>query len=479
MRVTKTPGALVDRSTSRIKHDYKPLHPSHKRLKKAEWFLAGLALPFLVVLLGLILLDDDSDTQQVAAASGDIATALMIPELPSEALPARRPKADEPNALEALFEAQSNHEQLELVIRRGDSLDVLFKKHRLNRSDLARIMKLTEAKNTLRILKPGDIITLAHDEGDIRSLNRRVSETLSISVNREEDGFKATMVAHPIEHRSNHAHAVIESSLFEAGQAVGISSRLIMDLAGIFAWDVDFVLDIRVGDEFTMIYEEIWQDGLHIRDGEILAAEFINRGKKYRALRYKDPGGNRNYFTPEGRSVRKAFLRAPVDFSRISSNFNLRRRHPVLNKIRAHKGVDYAARRGTPVKAAGDGKVIFRGRKGGYGNAVILQHGGNITTLYGHLSRFGKHGRGTRVRQGQIIGFVGRTGLATGDHLHYEYRLNGVHRNPRTVNLPQAAPIRAEYKEAFFEQSGPLLARLDLLRRTQLAVGPIPSEGEE
>lgn len=478
----------MDSSNSRIKHDYKPLLSSH-RIKKVEWFVAGLALPFLVLMLGLALHEPNSEARKQLPASGENATSIAIPaiptipELPGDPLPIAAPLRPADNnanpELEALYQKQSDHEQLEIVIRRGDSLDVLFKKHGLNRSDLARIMRLPEAKNTLRILKPGDIITLAHDAGDIHSLNRRVSETLSISVNREDEGFKATMLAHPIEYRTNHAHAAIESSLFEAGQTVGISNRMIMDLAGIFAWDVDFVLDIRVGDEFTLIYEEIWQDGLHIRDGEILAAEFINRGKSYRALRYKDPGGNTNYFTPEGRSVRKAFLRAPVDFSRISSNFNLRRRHPVLNRIRAHKGVDYAARSGTPVKAAGDGKVIFRGRKGGYGNAVLLQHGGNITTLYGHLSRFGKYGHGTRVRQGQVIGYVGRTGLATGDHLHYEYRLNGVHRNPRTVKLPQAAPIRQEYKEEFFGRSGPLLARLDLLRRTQLAVGPIPSEGEE
>ena len=187
-------------------------------------------------------------------------------------------------------------------------------------------------------------------------------------------------------------------------------------------------------------------------------------------MRFVDEDGVSDYFTPEGNSVRKAFIRAPVDFTRISSNFNPNRRHPILNTIRAHRGVDYAAPRGTPIKAAGDGKVIFRGVKGGYGNTVILQHGGNITTLYAHLSSFAAKARaGARVRQGETIGFVGATGLATANHLHYEYRLNGVHRNPRTVPLPQAEPIERKYRDAFLAAVPEILAELEQFKRTQLA----------
>jgi murein DD-endopeptidase MepM/ murein hydrolase activator NlpD len=254
---------------------------------------------------------------------------------------------------------------------------------------------------------------------------------------------------------------MIETSLFEAGTAAGISDRTTMDMAGIFEWDIDFIQDVRVGDTFTVIYEELWRDGVKLRDGDIIAAEFVNQGKTYRAARFRDASGRVGYYTPDGRSVRKAFIRAPLNFTRISSNFNPNRRHPVLNTIRAHRGVDYAAPTGTPIRAAGDGKVLFRGVQGGYGNTIILQHGGNITTLYGHLSRFGNARVGARVNQGDVIGYVGSSGLATGPHLHYEYRVNGVHRNPRTVPLPPADPVAAEEQEAFRAATAPLWRLLD------------------
>jgi murein DD-endopeptidase MepM/ murein hydrolase activator NlpD len=249
-----------------------------------------------------------------------------------------------------------------------------------------------------------------------------------------------------------------------------MSDKLVMSLAGIFAWDVDFVLDIRKGDDYYVVYEEIYQDGKYVTSGDIVAAEFNNNGRTFRAVRYVDSDGRTDYYTPEGRSLRKAFIRAPVDFTRISSAFNPNRRHPILNTIRAHKGVDYAAPSGTPIKAAGDGKIIFRGRKGGYGNCVIIQHGGNITTLYAHMSKFAKAGLNSRVRQGDTIGYVGHTGLATASHLHYEYRLNGVHRNPRTVPLPQADPIKEEYRADFLAKAEPLLSELQHYKRTQVAM---------
>jgi murein DD-endopeptidase MepM/ murein hydrolase activator NlpD len=242
-----------------------------------------------------------------------------------------------------------------------------------------------------------------------------------------------------------------------------------MNLAGIFAWDVDFVLDIRHGDNYYLQWDEVWQDGEFVTDGEVVVAEFNNDGRTYQAVRFVDGTGRTDYFTPGGDSVRKAFLRSPVDF-RVSSSFNPNRLHPVLKTRRPHRGVDYAAPRGTPIKAAGDGKVIFRGVKSGYGNVVILQHGGNITTLYAHMSRFASKVRsGSRVRQGQTIGYVGATGLVTGAHLHYEYRLNGVHRNPRTVKLPQADPIAAKYREEFLAAAGPILEELENFKNTQLA----------
>jgi murein DD-endopeptidase MepM/ murein hydrolase activator NlpD len=250
--------------------------------------------------------------------------------------------------------------------------------------------------------------------------------------------------------------------LFEAGMAAGMTDKITMDMAGIFEWDIDFIQDVREGDEFTVIYEEIWRDGVKLRNGSIVAAEFVNQGKSFRAARYRDATGRTDYYTPDGRSLRKAFIRAPINFTRISSNFNPNRRHPVLNTIRAHRGVDYAAPTGTPIRAAGEGKVLSRGVQGGYGNAIVLQHGGNITTLYGHMSKFGSYRVGARVKQGDIIGYVGKSGLATGPHLHYEYRVNGAHRNPRTVPLPPANPVPAEYQEDFRTVTETLWRQLDL-----------------
>jgi murein DD-endopeptidase MepM/ murein hydrolase activator NlpD len=202
-----------------------------------------------------------------------------------------------------------------------------------------------------------------------------------------------------------------------------------------------------------------------LRDGEVVAAEFVNSGKVYRAAQYTDATGRMDYFTPEGRSLRKAFLRAPLNFTRVSSTFNPNRRHPVLNTIRAHRGVDYAAPTGTPVEAAGDGRIITRGTKGGYGNAIEIDHGGDVTTLYGHLSSFARSQKvGTRVKQGDVIGYVGQSGLATGPHLHYEYRVLGVHKNPQSVALPPADPVPAEYRTDFQRATAPLWKQLDSYR---------------
>jgi len=297
-----------------------------------------------------------------------------------------------------------------------------------------------------------------------------LSLTSAINIERQESGFVSEIVERPIDVRKRIAYGSIDSSLFESGADAGLSDKVIMNIAGIFAWDVDFVLDIRQGDNFYVQYEEIWQDGEYVTDGEIIAAEFNNDGRTHQAIRFIDTDGYSDYFTPAGDSVRKAFIRAPVDFTRISSNFNPRRRHPILNTIRAHRGVDYAAPRGTPIQAAGDGKVIFRGVKNGYGKTVILQHGGNITTLYAHMSGYASSARvGSRVRQGQTVGYVGATGLATANHLHYEYRLNGVHRNPRTVSLPQAEPIDEQYRDRFLASVPPILEELEKFKRTQIA----------
>jgi murein DD-endopeptidase MepM/ murein hydrolase activator NlpD len=244
-----------------------------------------------------------------------------------------------------------------------------------------------------------------------------------------------------------------------------------MQLAGVFGWDIDFALDIRAGDRFAVLYEERYIEGKKLGDGDILAAEFINNGRTFQAVKYTDPAGHSDYYSLDGRSMRKAFLRSPVDFRRISSRFRSERYHPVLGVKRPHRGVDYAAAIGTPIKAAGDGKIAFVGTKGGYGRTVIVQHGGTYSTLYGHLSRYNRSARvGARVRQGQVIGYVGKTGIATGPHLHYEFRVNGVHRNPLTVKLPNASPIGTAYKADFDSHASGMLARLAIIDQVQVAV---------
>lgn len=251
-------------------------------------------------------------------------------------------------------------------------------------------------------------------------------------------------------------HATIAYSLALAGERAGLSDDLMMQLTNIFAWDIDFATNLYPGDQFTVVYES--NDS---NSGQIVAAEFVNRGKIFTAIRYKDNEGNVNYYSPEGKTMRKAFLSTPVEYTHISSHFDTHRRHPILNRIRAHKGIDYAARTGTPVKSAGDGVVTFLGRKGGYGQVMIVQHGERYETLYAHLSNF-KRGlqNGDPVRQGEIIGYVGQTGLATGPHLHYEFRIDGVHRNPETLSLGDSTPLSNHLLADFKSKSQPLLAQL-------------------
>jgi murein DD-endopeptidase MepM/ murein hydrolase activator NlpD len=367
-------------------------------------------------------------------------------------------------------------ENSELVVASGDTLDSLFRSAGLSIVDLAAILDIREARRNLRLLRPGDTLQVRHEGDHILAVRRELDLTTAFEVTHSDNGYQAELVQLPVEQRRVVTGGTIARSLFEAAAEANLSDRVVMKLADIFTWDVDFVRDIGEGDSFAVVYEELWRDGQKLGEGNVLAAEFVNRGTRYTAVRFDDGSGRVGYFTANGRPMRKAFVRAPVAFTRISSGFNPRRRHPILNTIRAHQGVDYAAPAGTPVIAAGDAKVIFRGWKSGYGNAVILQHASNVTTLYGHLSRFGKSARyGARVRQGEVIGYVGSTGLATAPHLHYEYRKNGVHLNPRTVPLPNAEPLSGQRLVAFRSEASELLARLDE-RRTVLAanLGPQP-----
>jgi murein DD-endopeptidase MepM/ murein hydrolase activator NlpD len=362
----------------------------------------------------------------------------------------------------ALEGAQLALSTIDVIVARNDTLDRIFRRLKLNLADLASLRSLPAVRSALDSLRPGELLRFTHHEGELFGLERRLNERQTLKVSRDGVALKADVLQNPVEMRTRTIRGVIDSSLFEAVEAAGAHDQTAIGLADIFGWDIDFVLDVRQGDTFVVTYQEIWRDGTYLKDGPIDAAEFVNQGREFRAVRFTDPEGHSSYYTPEGRSLHKAFLRTPVEFTRVSSRFNSARRHPILNLIRAHKGVDYAAPIGTPVHAAGDGRIRFAGSRGGYGNCVEIEHSRSIVTLYGHLSRFARGTRaGAHVAQGAVIAYVGMTGLATGPHLHYEYRVNGMFKNPQTAQLPASAPIEARLHDDFLAHSAPLLATLD------------------
>ena len=461
----------MSRPVSPLLHDYKPSAKNRPAKSKAlQWFAVGLGIP----LLGLALVTAlNTDPQVETPPEQPIMTAADNDPAAEDALAAREETAQSLLATSQPaepVEPELQFDKLILTVGRGDTMEKLFRRNNLDLGHLMAIAQLDEANRRFRKIKPGDVFEITHDNGQLIKMYSELNLTSALEIEKQDTGFAANVIERPIEVRKRHAYGVISSSLFESAAEANLSDKIIMNIAGIFAWDVDFVLDIRSGDNYYVQFEEIWQDGEYVTDGEIIAAEFNNNGRTIQAIRFKDDNNSSDYFTPEGNSVRKAFIRAPVDFTRISSKFNPNRRHPILNKIRAHRGVDYAAPRGTPIKASGDGKVIYRATKSGYGKTVILQHGGNITTLYAHMSGYAARARvGARVRQGQTIGFVGATGLATANHLHYEYRLSGVHRNPRTVSLPDADPIAEKYREQFLATARPILRELEQFKSTKIA----------
>ena len=365
-------------------------------------------------------------------------------------------------------------------VGKGENLSIIFDRLGLAPTVLDAVINSGEAAKRLARLYPGQNLEFHIEDGRLLGMRFRPTVTERIEISTTDSGFVSELVEEQLDVRQALAAGEIKSSLFLAGQEAGLSDALIMQLATIYGWEIDFVLDIREGDSFRVVYEERYLDGNKVEDGPILAAQFTNQGRAYHAIRYTLSDGTTGYFSETGASMRKAFLRSPLDFTRISSNFDLRRRHPILNTIRAHRGVDYAAPTGTPVKATGDGIIDFIGTKGGYGRTVVLRHGSSYKTLYAHLSRFANGVKqGSRVRQGMVIGYVGRTGLATGPHLHYEFQVNGQHRNPLTVPLPRAEGIPEAEMARFREESAPLLAALgaDLpADGTRLALGGNPGK---
>ncbi|MET0987189.1 MAG: peptidoglycan DD-metalloendopeptidase family protein [Steroidobacteraceae bacterium] len=454
------------RRESNIALDYKPAAERAGTLSHARWLVSGLALPLFGGVVAYKLVD--------------------TPSTPPAAIEAVQPAGEPVAEVAPLAPAQVAQPDpvlghtIEFVVRQNDTMDRIFRHLDLSLGDLADIRNLPGVRESLDRLRPGDLITFVHENGIVSALKQRISDTEILSVTRADDGFSAKVIETPLEIRTAEAHGTIDSSLFVAARAAGLSPEVILKLANeVFGWDIDFALDIQPGDQFTVLYEQKFRDGEYVADGKILAADFTSAGKLHRAVRFESADGKiADYFAPDGRSMRRQFLRAPLDFTRVSSDFNPYRRHPILNTIRAHKGVDYAAPTGTVIKAAGEGRVAFAGTQGGYGRVVILEHGGGVSTLYGHMSRFAQPMRqGRRVRQGETIGFVGSTGAATGPHLHYEYRVNGVHKNPRTVPLPQALPIPPEYRQQFESAAGRMLTELDRARSGGMVASGSGEEG--
>lgn len=356
-------------------------------------------------------------------------------------------------------------------IGRGDTLPGLLDRLGVNAGDSREFLAAARDTKALARLIPGrSVLARVTSGGQLMLFRYLATDESLVTVSRSGDSFSAQEKQVVLETRMIMRSGSIQGSLFGATDAADVPDRIASEMAEVFSGDIDFHKDLRRGDHFSVVYEGQYLDGQLIKSGRLLAAEFVNQGRVSRALHFKDSQGREGYYTPDGQSLKRAFLKSPMPFTRISSGFSNARYHPVLKEWRAHKGIDYAAPSGTPVRAIADAAVNFVGRQGGYGNLVLLNHHGNYSTAYGHLSRFGKGiKRGMKVKQGQVIGYVGATGLATGPHLHFEFRVAGVQKNPLALKLPTSYPLDAHSRSQFAAQSHGLVSRLDLLRSSNLA----------
>ncbi|WP_085727879.1 peptidoglycan DD-metalloendopeptidase family protein [Pseudomonas sp. R37(2017)] len=412
-------------------------------------------------------LTQDQDAADVVQATNEPATSPFA-QIDNSAEDTQQTVQAEPAPV---VEEKKSASHREVIVGKGDTLSTLFEKVGLPATSVHEILASDKQAKQFSQLKHGQKLEFElSPDGQLTNLHSKLNDLESISLSKNDKGYTFNRITAKPTVRSAYVHGVINSSLSQSAARAGLSHSLTMDMASVFGYDVDFAQDIRQGDEFDVIYEQKVVNGKAVGNGPILSARFTNRGKTYTAVRYTNKQGNSSYYTADGNSMRKAFIRTPVDFARISSKFSMGRKHPILNKIRAHKGVDYAAPRGTPIKAAGDGKVLLAGRRGGYGNTVVLQHGNTYTTLYGHMQGFAKGVKtGGTVKQGQVIGYIGTTGLSTGPHLHYEFQVNGVHVDPLGQKLPMADPIAKSERARFLAQSQPLMARMEQEKATLLA----------
>jgi murein DD-endopeptidase MepM/ murein hydrolase activator NlpD len=465
-------------------HDFKTPAPYQRswnpRLHPRHWMLIAGTAVGIAFLMAAVPYQAEATRQDAVPKSGipytgsgkNINIPLALPDYPllTPGAP-ETPRRNDRGEVEGDAKSHSKGTWQTVTVKSGDSLAQIFSRLDISPRQLQQIVSLKGTASDLTRIYPGQTLRLhTTPEGGLVELIYQVNALNDVRIVRSGDTYEVSSNQRTPEWRSYYATGNITRSLFADGQDAGLSDYLIMELADIFGWDIDFALDLRRGDQFTVLFEQPYLDGDRIDQGRIVAAEFINQGNVYQAIRFTDKSGKTDYYSLEGKRLRKAFLRTPVAFTRISSRFSLGRKHPILNRIRAHKGVDYAAPRGTPIKATGSGTIVFRGKKGGYGNTVIIDHGNKYSTLYAHMNAFTRSQRtGSRVRQGQVIGYVGSSGLATGPHLHYEFRINGVHRNPLTVKLPAAEPLKAEYRDEFTRIASRLMATVERIRTTRVA----------
>ncbi len=406
----------------------------------------------------------------IAAIAPGFANATLHPEtLPRvvQELPLPEP---EPIVIEAspdavLAEAPAAEPMWRSVeVQRGQTMGNIFASLSLSGATLQNLLKHPGAKESLTRIHPGKRFEfLISPEGALQALRFERDESSVVTLHLDQGKVSEQVEQRDMQVRIAMRAGEIRDSLYNAGAKAGLSNGTIVEMAKVFGYDIDFAQDLRVGDHFSVVYEEVYRDGERLRGGDILAATFINQGKRYTAFRYEFADGRREYFDETGRPLRKSFMRTPVEFTRISSVFSAARKHPILGRTRAHQGVDYAAPSGTPIMAAGEGRVSFAGWQNGYGRTIVIDHGRGYTTLYGHMSKLGKYKTGARVQQGATIGYVGMTGLASGPHLHYEFRINGAHRDPLKVTMPKPEPLPRAELARFSMQTQPLLAKLELM----------------
>jgi len=423
-----------------------------ERKLKLRWILAISCLPLFGIYAAFGIAPQ--------TITGNIATATVVEEITLH------------DNTETPANVAEQHFWYKDHVRRDDTLNnILSRLNVHNRDAINFIRNDAVASEITSALKPShNMETQTDSDGNLVSLEYQLDTDLFINVKQTATGYEASKVTHKLENRPILKSAKIRNSLFGATDDANIPDDVAVQVAEMFESQIDFNTDLRRGDHFNVIYEGSYDEGELVKTGDVLAAEFVNNGKTYQAVGFRDASGEMQYYTPDGKSLHKSFLRSPLEFTRVSSSFSTGRFHPILQRIKAHQGVDLAAPTGTRIKASGDAVVDFVGQKGGYGNVIVLKHENGVSTVYGHLSRFadGLH-KGEKVTQGDVIGFVGMTGLATGPHLHYEFMVNGVHRDPMTVALPKADPITGQDKVAFDELSSQLTAQIALLGNSNIA----------